>query len=1100
MIDLKRLTTAQTLEVWFEAPQGTTFTVNDCTLIKTPVGYVLQQQSVSYFVQLKHREDAEELDFYLTRGVAYLCCIENIAADQSLQVRVVCFCDQMMILKNLVIVKPDLTQRRLHPEQLKDDLTLQCAGRKYVLLLQDDHNSSVFTLVGNHYSLTVTVQNTINGKLLEGKKVSAAVPLDVGGVRLCEAEIEFIDLSDKENVRSFAALQLDKLTAAQGSYLAAWDKYSAAEGSLLLQRARLIGAIRYREAKRIGNGLTRNFVLEQNCPKDLAEGDQVTALLTLPAFLQNPNLSWEEYWEQQEHEFQQRKQMGAASEEHLSGGQPRGASAKFSGTVKRIYDKQIEVAFDLNTTNPPSSGFLVLAADGDLTQMERRLKARRQIKAGKSANPLLGLIIEENGKLPHAHSFDRDRVPALTPLVREKIFKHDPTLMQQKAIEIALNTPDIALIQGPPGTGKTTVIAAITERLNEMIDPTKVRGSILVSAFQHDAVDNVVSRLSVNSLPAIKFGGRRGQSSSQSISALSHWRATLAEKIKAKHPQLQTSLEIRKMHEAFASYLMLPTMQSEEALLLAVQALPTGTISQQIVAELNDCLSKLTHRKLLQAKVREGKLLPLVYALRVTPESYADDGLQSAAAASLYLSDFLTVADQALLTDCSTSKDSSYFAAMQALKEKLLSQLVPEPEQSSPKPQAHIVSLMASVETCVKNHRSGDSVEQIVADFLYSVENNPLGVQAAVEECNTVFAATVQQAEGRDISKAKRRLNSGNNAERAVSYDTVIVDEAARASPMDLLIPMAQARKRIILVGDHKQLPHIIDEEIARQLESSAGVDAAKLDAVYKKSMFAYLFERLQQLTAADGIERTVTLDAQYRMHPLLGDFVSRSFYEGQVKSPLPAASFAHQLPDTDGKAALWLNVPFSAGQESRSGTSRQRLSEAQAIVKQLKLWMSVPEGRQLSFGVISFYKAQMQLIQREALEAGLLLPHNGELQLSPEYQGETTEERLRINTVDAFQGMEFDVVFLSMVRCRDLRREHMADTDDEKLQRRIYGHLTSPNRLCVALSRQKRLLVVTGDMQMVVGDIARQAVPALHDFLQLCYHKGKVLAGGLES
>ena len=1114
MINLQHLTTAQTLDVWFNAPDSTAFTVADCTLNKELSGYLLQQQGVSAFVQLKHPEDAEELDFCLTRGVAYLCCIENIAADQSVQVRVVGFSNQTLLLPDLTILQPDLTQRRITPQLLKDDLTLRCAGRNYVLLLQDDTNSAEFTLVGQHYSLTVAVQDAVNGKVLEGRKVSGALPLDRGGVRLCAAEIQFVDLTNKANASSFAAQQLDLLTSAQDSYLRAWDNYSAKEGEWLLQRARSIGAIKYQAAKRLGNdGLKWSLVLDQECPTGLTEGDVVTAQTTLPMYLQQPDLSWEDYFTQKEAEFRQSKQRTAAAamqngeEQHdTENGERRGI--KFSGTVKRIDRQQIEieVAELVQHIAPPTSGLLLLDADGDLTQMERRLKARRQIKAGKSANPLLGLIIEEDGKLPQARRAESHKIPALTPLVREKIFKHDPTMMQQKAIEIALNTPDIALIQGPPGTGKTTVIAAITERLNELLDPAKVRGSILVSAFQHDAVDNLVSRLSVNSLPAVKFGGRQRQPSEQSEAIINQWRLSLAEKIKAKHPQLQSSLEIRHLHEAFTAYMILPTPQNEEAFLLAAQRLSAGMLTSKTVATINDGLAQLTSSKLLQAKVRTGELLPWVYGLRETPESYADDGLHSAAAAVLYLSDFLSAEDQALLANCAPHKDSAYFAAVKALKERLLSKLVPEQEQSSPKPQEHIMSLMAAIEAEVNSaQHSEKGVAQAVADFLYSLENNPRGVQEAIKECNTVFAATVQQAEGSDITKAKRRLNTGSsNAGRAVNYDTVIVDEAARASPMDLLIPMAQARQRIILVGDHKQLPHIIDEEIARQLETEAGADAATLEMYYQQSLFAYLFKRLQQLTAADGIERTVTLDAQYRMHPLLGDFVSRSFYEGQVKSPLPAEHFAQQLPATDGKAALWLNVPFRAGPESRSGTSRQRLSEAQAIVQQLKVWMRAPEGKALSFGVISFYKAQQQLIQEVARKEGLLSfssEGNKELQLNPEYCGDNpayTAERLRINTVDAFQGMEFDVVFLSMVRCRDLQHEHIADAADVKMQRRLYGHLTSSNRLCVALSRQKRLLVVVGDMQMVAGEMASTAVPALHEFLALCQREGKILNGGL--
>ena len=85
------------------------------------------------------------------------------------------------------------------------------------------------------------------------------------------------------------------------------------------------------------------------------------------------------------------------------------------------------------------------------------------------------------------------------------------------------------------------------------------------------------------------------------------------------------------------------------------------------------------------------------------------------------------------------------------------------------------------------------------------------------------------------------------------------------------------------------------------------------------------------------------------------------------------------------------------------------------------------------------------------------------------------------MGTVDAFQGKEFDVVLLSMTRSNDLA------ADQPKLLRRKYGHLMLENRLCVAMSRQKRLLIVVGDGGMLIGEQAAQAVPGLVRFLKLC-------------
>ena len=70
-------------------------------------------------------------------------------------------------------------------------------------------------------------------------------------------------------------------------------------------------------------------------------------------------------------------------------------------------------------------------------------------------------------------------------------------------------------------------------------------------------------------------------------------------------------------------------------------------------------------------------------------------------------------------------------------------------------------------------------------------------------------------------------------------YETVIVEEASRLSPMDLMIPLSQGRRRIILVGDHRQLPHIYNEEVLESIDTSKMKDL-DMDNI-KKSMFEYL-------------------------------------------------------------------------------------------------------------------------------------------------------------------------------------------------------------------------------------------------------------------
>lgn len=194
-------------------------------------------------------------------------------------------------------------------------------------------------------------------------------------------------------------------------------------------------------------------------------------------------------------------------------------------------------------------------------------------------------------------------------------------------------------------------------------------------------------------------------------------------------------------------------------------------------------------------------------------------------------------------------------------------------------------------------------------------------------------------------------------------YETVIVDEAARVSPMDLMIPLAQGRRRIILVGDHRQLPHIYNEEVLESIDISKMEDL-DMDNI-KKSMFEYLLGKAKKLEEQDHIPRTIVLDAQYRMHPMLGNFINETFYQPHNESfasPLAESFYKQGLYD---KPLLWVDMPNEKGPERKEGTSRARDCEARYIVELIKKHIKSSAGEALSYGVISFYSEQVRLIKR---------------------------------------------------------------------------------------------------------------------------------------
>ena len=1097
--------------------------------------YILHLGKYFMSAALRDRAVANDLNFYLKRGSAHLIEIKSIAADNQLLVYIVFFNGTLIELGQVEIALD---------EHIQDTAKKNGIKAKTIEILAEDLVKRTVLHVGDYQYFTITAgaasardfsdqdEDSKENKLVnwgmsaypafsiygaqvripvEKRKLSSDIGDEIyfakklitqdrqqqdGAIRLVRGNILFQDYTKTGKIRALAAGAMQRLIQEEGSYLKKWDEYGAIEGEMLLERARAIGRIDYDlTAVEQLNGKVK--FLNLNLPQGLSEGDTLDIVEYEPLYLAKLDMDWEEYsdiFTQNSSQRNSRKNKTPRDESE----DESGTETKPLDTVKILELSEKSLVLDLPVT-PEKGYFFTLSIEGDKVQIMRRMRARAAILEGRSANPSLGLLIEDNGILPQVQRVTQKK--PLTTFVKNKIFEHAPTPKQVDAIDIALNTPDIALIQGPPGTGKTTVITAILERLNEEHDKSRsVRGEILVSGVQHDAVENVISRLSINNVPPVKYG-KRSSDNEFSASAVSQkinvWCQNLADKIRSKNPDIKQSEAQRQLFELFATYVLSSSQLHAKNLLSRIVALSPQEVSMDLRQRAHEILSDLDQQDIPY----NASNLQIIRGLRVTQEGFLDDGADRACDVLDAFELYPNENNQKALKKAACwqpNQPLNFLGELNQIKKELLIQFSPRPEFRQAKPRVDILELIAQVSNKLESGQLQQNKHTVIlADFLHELEHNPAAARIAIEEYNFVFAATVQQAEGRDIRLAKKK----NFNDDLLHYDTVIIDEAARTSPRDLLIPMSQARKRIILVGDHRQLPHIIDEEIARQLESDVAED--KHQDFIQKSMFEYLFHRLKKLEGQDGIKRTVTLDAQYRTHPVLGNFASQNFYEAYNEgytSPLAAENFFQNLAHTDGKPALWIRVPYQQGNESKTGTSRKRDAEARKIAQQIKEWIDSDEGKTLSFCVISFYKAQVNAVFKELSVYGITeRTSDGRWQctepyrlLQKERKGKITiEDRLRIGTVDAFQGMEFDVVILSMVRTqKNLEFNHM----DEKKQRSVFGHLMSENRLCVSMTRQKRVLAVIGDEALIQTPLAKKAVPALSNYYQLCVEQGAVL------
>ncbi|GAA7459013.1 hypothetical protein ckin119_00070 [Helicobacter pylori] len=697
---------------------------------------------------------------------------------------------------------------------------------------------------------------------------------------------------------------------------------------------------------------------------------------------------------------------------------------------------------------------------GDLNILKKQYSALDKTKKGLSTNPNLGLILnikedknDNNGTtdtmdetLKEILSSYETRALELTERVKEKIFKNPPTENQEKAIKIALNTPDIAVIQGPPGTGKTTVINAIVERLfDEYPKDKNIKGQILLCAQGHDATDNVRERIKVGGLPTFKFGERFKNTKEEQYKQgerlseqLSEFAETIIESVKEKLQSLgdyENMKEIMDLEEALRRYYHSPLSESE--LLKEIE---------KNASFLNSSMRET----LLKVKHEEQKIpaiLSAIHALRTTQEGFEDDGVMRNYELLEDESKLkgLTKEDRELLESAKPNLEK-----LQELKIRLLEENTPKREYEISKPKEEIVQLAKDLLEILSSQSPNDKRIRALLEYISVLERNPSDLKGLLKDYNFVFSSTIGQYDR--VLKRKE----------TPYFDSVIVDEAAKANPLELLMVMALAKERIILVGDDRQLPHHVDDEIQAMLIKDGEKDGEyeglqeKIEKALKESMFKKLKDRAENLEKLDGKKRFITLDKQYRMHPYLGQLVSDTFYPDKESfdSPLEAECFKHNLSSLDNKPCAWIDVK-EPKEEKNSDGSYYRESEIEKIKKCLDSF--VKDEPNFTFGVITFFSEQ-----KRRLEQTLKGYSN-----------------LEIGTVDSFQGKEFDVVFLSSVRTRYTQG---------------FGFLKDSPRLCVALSRQKKALIVVGDKEKFNTPKAKDEVLGLFEFLQLCEKRGKIL------
>lgn len=1083
--------------------------------------------------------DLESLSQYVSTNAAVLGELVSPAQDGSFEIRLAGFSCSMVELGRIEVGVDEAGEAsfsRMRQDRHDEALTLERASVKFCyktdvesyFFVQAGHvldeelagdtdvaelREKSFSVVGDAIHFIASEKERPDGSkiyMMKGLTVNRLGSDKYRSIRLVKGSIRLVDWSKAAQIQMMAQAQMHELVRDFSGYLNKWIGFNDFEGEQLLAAARKVGTIRYRDAASLKGGITTMKVTGINRDaRNILKAHEISELQYVdaePEYIGNKDLSFSEMMQQivgstktvnanddDEYDYEIEPARVEAKD---SADKERTSSADRTFAIKSYNDQTRELRLKTDSVILPECGMLVFSTVGYLVQFQRRALAQKYVIDGKSANPELGLIIEEKGELSK-RTLPVTREP-LSKFVKEEFFRFGTTPNQLKALDAALNTPDIALIQGPPGTGKTTVIAAIYARLYELANyKHDFKGEVLLSGFQHDAVENMTGRMRcVNSVPIRKMGKKNtGEELSESVyeADMREWRTQIANSIREKNPQLYKLEKEQMVREVLEQYVHAPTRKWALHLVRTISELGVEILG----AEMKELADNNLRRLEIEDHVGDSSnnALAALYNLRTSEISFRDDGVEQA-------EEFLDEWEQELTDDeselvgraCAWEQGDplDFLPELAELKKELLVQSTRPPQFQVERVDEQLVAFACRACNVIREHGvTKDDLKSIaLLEFLRELEGNPRGIENSIDDYNLAYAATCQQSV-HDSVKRHKGIFGRDLMTKLPTYQYVIVDEAARVGPLDLLISMAQG-KRILLVGDHRQLPQLVDEDKVAKMESEREEKLAENESAvsdpewYKSSLFQYLFTtRIPELEKKygklhGGLSRCVTLNVQYRMHPLLGDFISRNFYarfnsDEAFTSGKKESDFYHELPGADGCPCMWLEVRDDEPAR-RAGTSWVRGVEQTAILTWLREWMKCEAGRNLSFGVISFYKAQSDVIAEE---------------LKPEFEDEMegATPRLRVGTVDAFQGMEFDVVFLSMVR---------TPPDEHKHVKHPFGHLVLYNRLNVAMSRQKRLLVVVGDPALLdvpgANDTAAdKGIPGLVDFYRLCKEKGVV-------
>ena len=331
-------------------------------------------------------------------------------------------------------------------------------------------------------------------------------------------------------------------------------------------------------------------------------------------------------------------------------------------------------------------------------------------------------------------------------------------------------------------------------------------------------------------------------------------------------------------------------------------------------------------------------------------------------------------------------------------------------------------------------------------------------LKEVLDENATLNSIKSTLADARIVVATTSTMNSNAALFNIKYFDLAIIDEASQILEPNIIglltVRHAERRaiERFILIGDHKQLPAVVQQQDTLEAEETNN----SLKDIHLLSCANSLFERLILTERAAGRTDFIgTLHKQGRMHPDIADFANRKFY---AREQLECVPLAHQLEqtlaynetsedETDDvlKAHRMIFIPSKPCRQLNI-SEKVNTEEARIITDLLRrLYRQLGNNfdPQKSVGVIVPYRNQIAMIRKEIEKLGI-----------PEL------EEISIDTVERYQGSQRDIILYSFtIQSRyqlDFLTANTFYEDGQPIDR----------KLNVAITRARKQLILTGNEQ----------------------------------